>query len=374
MHLVDITLFYSARTGGAGTYLRAKARWLRAHTTVQHTVVAPACGDDAQCDVVGIPSVPIPGSGGFRWPLSAALATRTLLQLAPQLIEAGDPYQFAWSALAAKRRLDINALAFFHSDLPQLVAERLGPAAQRAAEIYVGRLYRQFDLVLAPSRSAVAKLHALGVPQALHQPLGVDTALCSPALRSDALRRQLGLAEGTRLAVYAGRFARGKNLPLLLQAVERLGQGWHLLLVGGGDAVSRSAAVTCMPFQSDARALARLLASCDLFVHPGQHETFGLVVLEALSCGVPVLGVAGGGVAELVDAECGLLVRPGCSAALADGMRALCGSDLRRLGANGRRRMLARYDWGRIMPQLMGHYAGLSDVRSGVRAAPLGSA
>ena len=374
MHLVDISLFYPARTGGVGTYLRAKSRWLRAHTALRHTVVAPSVSGEPECDVVGVPSVPIPGSGGFRWPVSAGFATRALLQLAPQLIEAGDPYQFAWSTLAAKRRLDINALAFFHSDLPRLAGARFGRAAQRAAECYVGRLYRQFDLVLAPSRGAVDKLHALGVRQAVHQPLGVDTALFTPALRTDALRRQLGLDDDTRLLVYAGRFSRAKNLPLLLEAVARLGRGWHLLLVGGGGAYARSAAVTCLPFQRDPHALARLLASCDLFVHPGPHETFGLVVLEALACGVPVLGVAGGGVAELVDEGCGLLVRPGCGAALAEGLRALAGADLRRLGDNGRRRVLARYDWDRIMPQLVARYASLAGARWSARAAPVGSA
>lgn len=355
-------MFYPAQTGGVRTYLRAKSRWLKTHTCIQHTVVAPVIGSDRECGVVGVPSLPIPYSNGFRWPVSSVLATRCLLQLAPTLIEAGDPYQFAWSALHAKKKLQINALAFYHSDLPQLAGQRFGKAAQQAANLYVGKLYRQFDLVLAPSQIMVKKLRALGVPQVEHQPLGVDTNLFSPQRKNAMLRARLGLAANTRLIIYAGRFTREKNLPQLIKAVETLGAPYHLLLVGRGKVAHRSSVVTCLPYEAEPGALASLIAACDLFVHPGQYETFGLVVLEALACGVPVLGVAGGGVAELVDEDSGLLVRNGSSTALAEGMRRLFRSDLRALGENGRRRMLVHYDWNCVMPQLMQHYTSLSNA------------
>lgn len=365
MHLVDVTLFYPARTGGVRTYLLAKSRWIRAHTPMRHTIVAPVAGlrCDVDAGVVGIPSFSIPFSHGFRWPLSSALATRCLMRLGPQLIEAGDPYQFAWSALQAKKKLGISAVAFFHSDLSQLAGQRFGQAAQRAADRYIGKLYRQFDLVLAPSQAMVNKLRALGVAQVVHQPLGVDTTQFSPAHKHLTLRAILGLPPETRLLVYAGRFTREKNVPQLVKAVEDLGAPYHLLLIGRGALPRMPACVTCLPFQSDAVELAALLGACDLFVHPGQHETFGLVALEALSCGIPVLGVQGGGVAELVHEDCGLLVQPGSSMALGEGIRRLFHCDLQALGAAGRRRMVAHYDWQRIMPQLFAHYAVLAGVR-----------
>ena len=358
-------MFYPAQTGGVRTYLRAKSRWLRAHTCIQHSVVAPVIGPDKDPGVIGVPSFPIPYSNGFRWPVSSALATRCLLRLAPQLIEAGDPYQFAWSALHAKKKLQINALAFYHSDLPQLAEQRFGKAAQQAANLYVGKLYRQFDLVLAPSQIMVKKLRALGVSQAALQPLGVDTNLFSPHRKNALLRARLGLAPNARLIIYAGRFTREKNLPQLIKAVEELGAPYHLLLVGRGKLRHVSSVVTCLPYEAEPLALAGLIAACDLFVHPGQYETFGLVVLEALACGVPVLGVAGGGVAELVEENSGLLVRTGSSAELAEGIRRLFRNDLRAMGESGRRRMLAHYDWDCIMPQLMMHYASLTGVRWG---------
>lgn len=355
-------MFYPAQTGGVGTYLRAKSRWLKSQNGIRHTVVAPSARRYPDPDVVGIPSLPIPYSNGFRWPMSPLLTTRCLQRLQPQLIEVGDPYQFAWSALRARKKLNIAALAFYHSDLPQLASQRFGKAAQQAANLYVGKLYRQFDLVLAPSVVMVKKLRALGVTKAEHQPLGVDTSIFSPARRDASLRQRLGLSSNTRLLVYAGRFTREKNLSLLIKAVEELGAPYHLLLIGGDALPYQSTYVSCLPFQADATALAALLASCDLFVHPGHHETFGLVVLEALACGLPALGMAGGGVAELIDIDTGLLVRPGSSTAIVQGIRRLFRADLRAMGATGRKKMLARYDWNCIMPELLAHYARLTNT------------
>lgn len=372
MHLVDISLFYPARTGGVRTYLRAKSCWLRQKSTIRHTIIAPVRRDDDDPDLIAIPSFPIPFGQGFRWPLSAALATRRLISLQPQLIEAGDPYQFAWSAIQARDKLNIAALAFYHSDLPQLASRRMGALGQLAAENYLRKLYAHFDLVLAPSRASLHKLQAIGIRQARHQPLGVDTEIFAPGRRDPWLKRRLGLPADCRLLVYAGRFSREKNLAALIAAVEHLGHPYHLLLIGGGSRISASGRVSCLPYQQDASALASLIGGADAFVHPGQHETFGLVVLEAMACSLPVLGVEGGGVAELVDADTGLLAESGSSASLAEGISSLFSADLPAMGRRARQKAVVRYGWDCIMPQLMRHYETL--LGSGqVRLAELAS-
>jgi len=352
--------------------LRAKSCWLRQKSTIRHTIIAPVRRDDDDPDLIAIPSFPIPFGQGFRWPLSAALATRRLISLQPQLIEAGDPYQFAWSAIQARDKLNIAALAFYHSDLPQLASRRMGVLGQLAAENYLRKLYAHFDLVLAPSRASLHKLQAIGIRQARHQPLGVDTEIFAPGRRDPWLKRRLGLPADCRLLVYAGRFSREKNLAALIAAVEHLGHPYHLLLIGGGSRISASGRVSCLPYQQDASALASLIGGADAFVHPGQHETFGLVVLEAMACSLPVLGVEGGGVAELVDADTGLLAESGSSASLAEGIRSLFSADLPAMGRRARQKAVVRYGWDCIMPQLMRHYETL--LGSGqVRLAELAS-
>ncbi len=343
------------------------------HTRMRHSVIAPrapgtpgTAGAEASAstavpepELIGLPSLPVPWNSGFRWPLSTAVATRSLLRLAPTLIEAGDPYQCAWSALQARDRLHNHALIFHHSDLPHLAEERFGSLARIAAERYLQRLYREFDSVLAPSATMAAGLRALGIERVRQQPLGVDTRLFSPLRRDPGLRARLGIADDTCLLVYAGRFSREKNLGALVQAARRLGPAFHLLLIGAGDVRDAGSQVSVLSYERSEAALAALLSACDLFVHPGAHETFGLVVLEAMACGLPVLGVRAGGVGELVDDEVGLLVEGDSTDALCEGLQRLAATDLRRLGKQARMRACRRHDWHCVLPQLLAHYRQL---------------
>jgi alpha-1,6-mannosyltransferase len=171
--------------------------------------------------------------------------------------------------------------------------------------------------VLAPSRVMTEALQDLGVRHAQHQPLGVDSAVFHPAANDPAwrrsLERRLGLVPGTRLLVYAGRFSTEKNLDLLVRAVELLGPGHVLLAIGSGPRPPRGRQVVVLKAQHHNGKLARLLASCDVFVHAGDHETFGLAALEAMACGTPLVTSGEGGLGELVDGVGSTLLsrRPG---------------------------------------------------------------
>lgn len=354
-------MFYPAESGGVRTYLGAKANWLARRRRIEHTVIAPRDSGNAvrhQQGLIALPSLRIPGAGGFRIPLPTGHAERALRQLRPDLIEVGDPYQLAWTALRAKRALGVPAIAYYHTDLPRIMQQRFGDAAHAAAVRYMRRLYRQFDLVLAPSGNAVQRLRRCGISQVRHQPLGVDTDIFNPGAHARALRAELGLPADTRLLVYAGRFTREKKLPFLIEAIEHLGPPYHLLMVGGSQGKRRSCAVTCLPFQK-APELARLLAACDALVHPGDGETFGLIVLEAMACGIPVIGVSAGGVAELIDDSCGMLAEPNSASALAHAIRSLYTRDRMAMGHAARDKAVRRYDWRIIMPQFMHQYASV---------------
>jgi alpha-1,6-mannosyltransferase len=266
-----------------------------------------------------------------------------------------------------RKRHDIPAVAFYHSDLPRLVQPRLGRWIARGTCRYLANLYRQFDLVMAPSRAMVEQLDEIGVHGAIHQPLGIDSSVFRPQRRDATLREHLGLDPDTRLLVYAGRFTPEKRLDVLFDAVRKLGGDYHLIVVGGGAAsgklVPRQANVTHVPFKRDQRQLAHLLASCDLLVHPGDRETFGLIVLEAMACGLPVVATNGGGVAELVDAETGILAEPNSVDSLAGAIEAIYQRDMQRMGDAARRRAVERYDWNEILPQVLGRYDALLGIR-----------
>jgi alpha-1,6-mannosyltransferase len=357
MHLVDTTMFFAARAGGVHRYLSAKRAWLRRHTGIRHTIVAPGAADGETGPGLVTLKIRSPFRPyGFPFPLRPVAWRRTLVRLAPSLIEAGDPFAPAWSALRAGQDLGVPVIGFYHSDLVRLVGTRLGAGAEWAAARYVKQLYREFDLVMAPSRHVAARLQDLGVERVMHQPLGVDTEVFRPGRRDPGIRRALGLRDGARLLVFAGRFAHEKNLPLLLSAFRRLGPRYHLLLVGGGMDLPAQANVTVLDYRASELELACLIASCDALVHAGAQETFGLIVLEAMACGLPVVGVAEGGVAELVGDRHGVLVPPGNACAFAEGIEALYAHDVQALGARARETVERRYSWDRVMSSLLALY------------------
>ncbi|MGH8798192.1 MAG: glycosyltransferase, partial [Caldimonas sp.] len=249
-HVVDATMFWSPTGGGVRRYLRTKHAWLARQPGWHHTIAVPlgheaGAGAEGQGlagaaddGLVNLPSLPLPRSGGYRLPLRRAAIADRLAALAPELIEAGDPYVVAWASVDAAQRRGVPAVAYCHSNLELMArlaaGRRFAPAAGRAARAYARRVYRRFDLVLAPSASMRAHLLDWGIDKVACQPLGVDSAGFHPARASAAWRDRIGYAPQSRVLVYAGRFAAEKHLDVLAAAVRRLGAPYALLAIGGG--------------------------------------------------------------------------------------------------------------------------------------------
>jgi len=352
MHLVDTTVFYSPTSGGVRRYLNAKHAWLEDHEDVEHSLLVP--GEVNRLQRGGISTLTgwrIPGAFNYRLPLNARRWSRMLEALEPDLIEAGDAFHPAWCAAGVGARRPVPVIAFFHSHLPRLVASRCGPLLGAAARRYVRAIYERFDLVLAPSRLMCEVLRELGLKRVALQPLGVDTVTFHPRRRDPSLRSDLGLAPETRLLAFAGRFSGEKNIPVLVEAFQKLGHPWHLLLIGGGEHGRLANNVTVLPYRRESAQLADALASVDALVHAGTHETFGLVVLEAMACGRPVVAVNAGAVSELVDSEVGVLAHEASGPVLAQAIRDLFDRDLDALGRAARARVLARHTWDLALQQ-----------------------
>ncbi len=360
-HLVDTTLFYSPTSGGVKRYLTAKHAWLAAHSRWQHTLVVPGTEDrTARGDVCTLAGYRVPGTFNYRLPLDPRRWLRLLDALEPDLIEAGDAFHPAWVAWRLARRRGIPLAAFYHSNLPQIISRRVGGRlAERTLGRYVRWLYERFDVVFAPSRLMCDLLNELGVHHAVHQPLGVDAEVFQPQRRGGWLRERLGLAPAARVLVYAGRFAGEKNLPVLLDAFAKLGSPYHLLLIGGDREGRPAANVTMLPYRRDSIELAEWLASADALVHAGTKETFGLVILEAMACGRPVVAARAGAIPEFVDEAVGMLAEPGSGERMAEAIAGLYERDIEAVGARARERVLRRFSWNRAFQGQMATYNAL---------------
>jgi alpha-1,6-mannosyltransferase len=115
--------------------------------------------------------------------------------------------------------------------------------------------------------------------------------------------------------------------------------------------------VTVYPNYHNTLELARLLASADALIHAGARETFGLVVLEAMASGLPVIGTAFGAVAELVEPGLGVLATDISAASLASAAEALFLLDHHAMGRRARRHIEAQWSWDGVFRQLLAHYA-----------------
>jgi alpha-1,6-mannosyltransferase len=164
--------------------------------------------------------------------------------------------------------------------------------------------------------------------------------------------------------VYAGRFSAEKNIAPLQAAFARLGSGYHLLMVGGGES-RRTGNITVLPYRRDSAALARLLASADALVHAGTAETFGLIVLEAMACGRPIVAVRAGAVAELVDDEVGIAADRATGDCLAAAVRELYERDLPALRRAARQRIESRFSWHATMLEQLAAYRSLRPASAG---------
>jgi alpha-1,6-mannosyltransferase len=364
MHLVDTTLFYSPTSGGVKRYLNAKHAWLKAHTSWEHTMVVP--GPEDRVDRGGVCTLSgfaVPPTFNYRLPLNPARWTDLIAALEPNLIEAGDAFHPAWCAAHVARRRSIPVVAFYHSNLPQIIGRKTGGISERTVGRYLRYLYERFDVVFAPSRLMCSYLNHLGVPHAMYQPLGVDADIFSPERRSNDLREKLGLPAESRVLIYAGRFAPEKNLPVLLQAFARLGRPYHLLMIGGKRHARPAANVSIVPYRKDSQELAQWYASADALVHAGTKETFGLVVLESMACGRPVVAANAGALPEFVDDAVGVLAAPNNSASMAEAIAALYDRDLEAMGAAARERVLQRYTWDHAFHAQTVAYASLVTAR-----------
>ena len=367
-HLLDATMFWSRDgVGGVRQVLQTKRAALHERGW-RHTLMAPAVSGPGMLDCGGLP---IPFSGGYRFVVRRGHAARLIEQAEPDLIEAADPYTLGWAVLDAARALQVPAVAFCHSNLPQMAQRWLGGPegrhtrrglwAERLAGRYLADLYGRFDLVLAPNRELTQTLQSLGVVQARQQPLGVDCQVFTP--RADdpawrhALEQRLGLPPGTKLIVYAGRFAPEKNLDLLARAVAMLGPGHVLLAIGRGPSPPRGPAVHLLEPPAQRAHISRLLASGDVFAHAGDQETFGLAALEAMACGTPVVASARGGLGELVQGL-GITLRSRRAADWAEAIR----EALDHAGSSHTREALSRarsLDWPLVMDGWVRHYQRL---------------
>ena len=214
----------------------------------------------------------------------------------------------------------------------------------------VRRVLAASDAHVAVSSDLARRARAL---YGFERPIEVISLGMQPPVFTPASREQLGLEPGIVYVVAVGRLVRRKNLTSLLTVMARLGRDdVHLLVIGDGpqqaglaalaDSLGLGRRVQFRGFVPDETKY-QLLAAADIFALPSLHEAFGLVYLEAMHCGLPVIAARPGGQEDFLDeGSTGFLVSPDDLTGLERAMATLAGDARLRARISAHNRAVAQ--------------------------------
>jgi 1,2-diacylglycerol 3-alpha-glucosyltransferase len=253
-----------------------------------------------------------------------------------EIVHAHTPFGVGLGGLRLARDIDRPLVASYHtptSEYAGYLAEGwLLDAVARAGNAYERWFLGRTDHVIAPSETARAALERRGIGPVSVVPNGVDTDRFAP-VDGSAFRARHDLPDGP-LVGYTGRHGFEKRLTDLVAAAD----GMDATFVLGGDgparktlqeeATERDADVRFLGFL-DREELPAFYSALDVFAFPSPVETQGLVALEAMACGTPVVGVDSGALTETIDdGATGYHYEPGNIAGFRDALdRALAERD-----------------------------------------------
>ncbi|MFD6401801.1 glycosyltransferase [Nocardia sp. NPDC060249] len=326
MRIVQLANFYGPRSGGLRTALHHLGE---GYVAAGHEVVLIVPGSRRSEELlptgalrITLPALGIPWTGGYRAADPRRVAD-VLSGLSPDVLEVSDRLTLRGFGRWAGRR-GVASVMISHERLDRLLGQFLpGPAARRCADVANRRTAADYDMVVCTTDFAREEFLRIGAPNVELVPLGVDLDLFSPRRRDLGLRADLGVA-GHPMLVHCGRLSVEKRVDRSIEAVgalHRAGVPARLVVAGDGprrESLERRArtlpalpggepAVHFTGFINERAMVAKLLATADVSLAPGPHETFGLAALEALAAGTPVVASRSSALADIVTAECGAI-------------------------------------------------------------------
>jgi phosphatidylinositol alpha 1,6-mannosyltransferase len=310
-------------------------------------------------EVVTLPSMSFPLYQDVKVGLTPSfLVERLLADWAPDVVHVASPLVIGHEALRAAAHLTLPTVAIYQTDVPSYTNRYGLGFLESFAWLKVRDIHNLATLTLAPSTYARDQLIEHGIPRVGVWGRGVDTVRFDPAKRDAALRSRW--APGGEVVVgYMGRLAPEKQVSDLTVLAGL--PGVRLVIVGDGPshkALSAQLPDACFLGALGGEELARTLASLDVFVHPGELETFGQAIQEALASGVPVVAPARGGPIDLVQpGVTGYLYSPGDLAELRRHVATLVADEAARHAfGQAARAFTAERTWPHLCAQLVGYY------------------
>ena len=351
---------------------------------IEALVIAPRYGDSSRykdVPVHSLPSLSFPLYPEARLGFATMSLYRDLAAFQPDVAHLFHPVMTGIPSLMMLKWMEVPTVTSFHLDYARLAPQfRLGALDLGFTRPLIDELTKNVfnwsDYSLAPSKLVQRQMRRLGIANVGLWRRGVDASAFHPRFRSPAMRDEMteGNPDST-LLLYVGRLSDEKQIEHIRPTLEALPYT-RLALVGDGPARAHleryfaDLPVTFMGYLNGER-LSQAYASADIFVFPSRLETFGLVVIEAMSAGLPVVAARVGGVGDMVsEGVNGYSFESGDQAALLEGVREIASDseNMRWMGQQARAYAEGQ-SWETIMDEVIEVYAGLIAARRPQRVA-----
>lgn len=329
MRVVMVSDVYFPRINGVSTAIQTYRQALRAHG-VEVSLVAPDYGTAcAESWIKRVPAWPVPGDPEDRLARWGKLhdAVEDAVEQGCDLIHVQTPFFAHYAGSHVARRYGIPVIATYHT----LFEEYLKHYAPLIPSAWLRGLARRFsrtqcnalDAVIVPSKAIHARLGEYGVTAPLHVlPTGIPLQVSPIDIKGcQDFRSRHGIDPSRRVALFVGRVAHEKNIGFLLDVIDLTRESIPdvlLLIAGEGpalDSLRRAVAdrglqnwVQFIGYLNRKTELPACYSSADVFVFASRTETQGLVLLEAMAAGLPVVALAEMGTVDILGARRGAVV------------------------------------------------------------------
>ncbi|MBX5467678.1 MAG: glycosyltransferase family 1 protein [Firmicutes bacterium] len=370
MRIAFVTETWWPSLDGVVTRLTATVRELR-RMGHELLIVAPAGGgpEFEGIPVFGVPTVSVRFIyGGKPWGMPLPRVVRLIGRWRPDVVHAVNPFFLGIAAVWAAERHRLPLVASYHTNIATYARfyhlgffEPLIWAILRA-------LHNRAAVNLATSGMVQEDLVRHRIQRVRLWRRGVDLDQFHPRHRQAAMRARLTGGRPARwIALYVGRLAREKGIERLVHLVQGRSD-LHLALVGHGPAEADLRALfrdtpTTFVGPLTGQALAAAYASADFFVFPSTTDTLGLVLLEAMAAGLPLVAADSPPTRELLNgSDAGVLFDAKVPASLTAAVDRLLAQDLRTMGQRARQEA-ERWGWREPTRELVQFYQLAQTIR-----------
>lgn len=371
---------YLSTNGGIETYIGNKAEFFSRQLNREHIIIMPGKKNDVQkkggLTLYTVCSKEMTQVDILEMKRNKDKILEILKKEKPDIIEVSQVYVLPEIAFAYAKTNNIPVVHFYHTHLPYwvelTVPEFIGRKAvyvlQYIAMKKYRRIYNKFDSILVASNVLKEFLIKQKVSNTHLVPFGVDLNVFHPNKKDKNFKSEFNIDHDELILVYHGRFHKDKGIDVLIDSLEHLPKDLKIRLLLIGDQpqyseihkkINGNGKIILYPYTRNQNLLSRMLASSDIYVSASPFESFGLSLIEAQACGLPVVAMRGGGIPEVVPEISGELGEPNDPKGLAENILKIIKRGPGKVGAQARKFVERNYSWDNTFTKLYILYSSL---------------